>query len=120
MQKLLILVLAWCGINTVGEVLIKFGARTLSEPDSMGDIWRILWEVVQNPLILVGVLFCAADLLLWIYILKSGDLSVVVPLTAINYIFALVAGYFCFNEVISLNRLLGIALICGGTFFLSR
>lgn len=120
MRRLLLFILAWCGINTVGEVLIKFGARTLIEPESLGDIWRLVWEVVHNPLILIGVLFCAADLLLWIYILKSGDLSVVVPLTAINYIFALVAGYFCFNEIITVNRLLGIALICGGTFFLSR
>lgn len=120
MQRLLILILLWCGVNTLGEILIKFGSRTLTEPNSMSGILGLVWEVIQNPLVMAGVIVSAADLLLWIYILKSGDLSVVAPLTAINYIFAVVAGCVLFNEVLTINRVIGILLICSGTFFISR
>lgn len=86
----------------------------------MADILRLVWEVIQNPLVMLGVIVCAVDLLLWIYILKNGDLSLVAPLTAINYIFAVAAGCLLFGETISVNRIIGISLICGGTFFIGR
>lgn len=114
------MILLWCGINTLGEILIKIGGRSLTEPESLSGILRFLGEVVQNPLIMIGVIVSAADLLLWIYILKSGDLGVVAPLTAINYIFAVVAGCVLFDEVLTVSRVIGILLICGGTFFISR
>lgn len=120
MKKILSLVLVWCGINTAGEILIKIGSRSLSDPHSLGDMPRVAWEVAQNPLVMLGVIISAVDLFLWIHILKNGDLGLVVPLTSINYIFALLAGYFFFNEPFTATRILGILLICSGTFCLSR
>lgn len=120
LQRLLILILLWCSVNTFGEVLIKLGSRSLSELNSVSGIPSLVWEVVQNPLMLVGILISAADLLLWIYILKCGDLGMVVPLTAINYVFALIVGCVLFNEVITMNRVVGILFIFCGTYFISR
>lgn len=120
MRKILLLVLAWCGINTMGEILIKFGSRTLTEPESFAGVLRLLWELIHNPLIMIGVIISAADLVLWIYILKNGDLGLVVPLTSINYIFALAAGWWLFQEPLSASRIFGILLICCGTFFISN
>ena len=114
------LILIWCGVNTLGEILIKFGSRSLTEPDSISGIARLVLQVIQTPLVMLGIVACAVDLLLWIYILKNGDLSVVAPLSAVNYIFAVAAGYLLFGEALSVNRIIGILLICGGAFFISR
>jgi len=120
LSRLIILILIWCGINTLGEILIKFGSSSLSEPNSVQGILRLVVEVIQNPLVVMGIITCAVDLLLWIYLLKDSELSVVAPLTAINYIFAVAAGCLLFGEVLSVNRVIGILLICGGAFFISR
>lgn len=120
MQRLLMLILIWCGVNTLGEILFKFGSRTLCEPNSLFDIPHLILDVIQNPLVMLGIIISAIDLLLWIYILKNGDLSVVAPLTAINYIFAVTAGCLLFGESLSVSRVVGILLISGGTFFISR
>jgi Predicted membrane protein len=120
LPRLIVLIVIWCSINTLGEILLKIGAASLSEPNSLSGILRLLIEVIQNPIVLLGVGTCAIDLLLWIYILKNGELSVVAPLSAINYIFAAGAGWILFGETLSLNRSIGVLLICGGAFFISR
>lgn len=120
MKELLILVLLWCGVNSTGEILIKFGTRSLITPQTPQEILLWIGEVIQNPLIMSGVVISAFDLLLWVFILKSGDLSVVVPLTSLNYIFAIAIGCFIFNESFTASRAVGILLICGGTYFVSR
>ena len=120
MRKLLAFILLWCGVNSAGEVLIKLGTSSLMDPQNSREILPWIWEVVRNPLIMVGVAISALDLLLWIFILKSGDLGVVVPLTSLNYIFALAIGCIVFHETLTLSRVVGILFICGGTYFLSR
>ncbi|MBP2650837.1 MAG: protein of unknown function transrane [Firmicutes bacterium] len=120
LPRIIVLILIWCCINTVGEILLKFGAASLSEPTSLSSLLGVLLEVVQNPRVLLGIVACAADLLLWIYILKSGELSVVAPLSAVNYIFAAGAGWLLFGETLSMNRIIGVLFICGGAFFISR
>ncbi len=120
MRKLLTLILLWCGVNSAGEILIKFGTSSLMDPQTPQDILPWLWQVICNPLIMIGVAVSAIDLLLWIFILKSGDLSVVVPLTSLNYIFALAVGCIIFHEALTVSRVVGILLICCGTYFLSR
>ncbi len=120
MKKLLIMIILWCGVNSTGEMLIKFGTSSLIDPQTPREILTWLWEVLCSPLIMLGVAVSAVDLLLWIFILKSGDLSVVVPLTSLNYIFALAVGCLVFHETLTASRLVGIVLICGGTYFLSR
>ncbi|MBU2702190.1 putative membrane protein [Sporomusaceae bacterium BoRhaA] len=120
MRKLLILILLWCGVNSAGELLIKLGTGSLMDPQTPQELWTWIWQVIRSPLIMAGVIVSAFDLLLWIFILKSGDLSVVVPLTSLNYIFALAVGCIIFHEAFTVSRVVGILLICGGTYFLSR
>ncbi|MEN6413116.1 MAG: EamA family transporter [Veillonellales bacterium] len=120
MKHLLILIVLWCCINSTGEILIKLGTRSLITPQNTQEVLLWIGEVIQNPLILFGVAISAIDLLLWIFILKSGDLSVVVPLTSLNYIFAIAVGCIIFHENFTLSRMVGILLICGGAYFVSR
>ena len=120
MRQLLVIILIWCGVNTAGEVLIKLGTASLMDPQSPREILPYVWGVMRNPLIMIGVVVFAIDLLIWIFILKSGDLGVVLPLTSLNYIFALALGCIIFNEVLTVSKVVGILLICSGTYFLSR
>ena len=117
---LMLLMIIWCCINTAGEVFIKIGAKDLPAIHSSKDFLGYLIHVLINPLVMVGIVVSALDLLLWIDILKNGDLSLVAPLSALNYLFALGAGVIFFREAISAARLIGIGLIILGVVVLAR
>jgi undecaprenyl phosphate-alpha-L-ara4N flippase subunit ArnE len=42
---------------------------------------------------------------------KSGKLSVLQPILGLNYIFAILAGYFVFCEAFTIQKIIGIAVI---------
>jgi multidrug transporter EmrE-like cation transporter len=52
--------------------------------------------------------------------LSRVDLSFAYPFLSISYILVLIAGYFVFGETVNASRMVGVALICGGTFFIAR
>jgi len=52
--------------------------------------------------------------------LSRVDLSFAYPFLSISYVLVMIAGYFWFGESVNLTRVLGVALICGGTFFVAR
>jgi drug/metabolite transporter (DMT)-like permease len=59
-----------------------------------------------------GLYFFSA--LLNIYILKYLDYSVVLPLTAITYIWTMIISYFVLHEKISIRKVIGITIILAG------
>jgi multidrug transporter EmrE-like cation transporter len=52
--------------------------------------------------------------------LSRVDLSFAYPFLSISYVLVLAAGYFWFGESVNATRILGVALICFGTFFVAR
>ena len=61
-----------------------------------------------------------AATMLWFYILKHNDLSLVYPLISISYIFGTLAAVFIFHETVPLSRWIGVILIMVGVAFLAK
>jgi multidrug transporter EmrE-like cation transporter len=47
-------------------------------------------------------------------------LSFAYPFLSVSYVLVLFAGYFWFGEAVNVSRMMGVALICGGTYFIAR
>jgi drug/metabolite transporter (DMT)-like permease len=108
---------------SVGESLLSFGMRRygsmdLAEPSQ----WVILISsVVRNPYIFLGVVFLAIFFFLYLAALSWADLSFVLPLTAVSYLFAALLAKFFLKEEVSWHRwagtlviVIGIALVALG------
>ena len=63
---------------------------------------------------IVAVLIMCIYAVLWQLILKKLPLSVAFPFKAMTLIFSLILGYFIFNELITLKKVLAIVVIIIG------
>ena len=79
---------------------------------------KTIWKLIQNVNIYLGGFLYLTSALLNIYILKYLDYSVVLPMTAITYIWTLVISYNFLKEKVSKRNILGVFLIIGGVILL--
>jgi multidrug transporter EmrE-like cation transporter len=62
----------------------------------------------------------AVSIGVWLIVLSKLEVSVAYPLLSIGYVITAVVGLFFLGENVTLLRVFGIALICGGLFFITR
>ncbi len=99
------------GINsTIGNVLLKLSQ---SKPDFLSSIFSITF--------IAGCFFYMLNVLLFAYALKELDVSEAYPvLVAISILSLVSVGVFFLGENISFFNALGIALLLGGVFLVTR
>ena len=117
MFKLIILATIQSFLLAACQVFLKFAALR------MGDFvftWAYFKDLLMNwQLALSGISIAAASII-WFYMLKHYELSLVYPLISISYIFGMLASVFIFHEVVPITRWIGVGLIMVGVVFLTR
>ncbi len=99
-----------------GETLLSYGMKksgemNIAEPSQ----WLALFfSVVRNPYIFTGVFFLAIFFFLYLAALSWADLSFILPLTAVSYIFAALLARFVLGEDVSWARWAGTVVIMIG------
>lgn len=117
MWRLLILVCIQTAFLSGGQVLLKL---------AMAQLPKFSWSWLYFKAVLTdwwlaacGLAFGAATVL-WLYILKHFPFSQAYPLTALGYIFGMIAAILVFGESVPLSRWVGVVLIVVGCFFIMR
>jgi drug/metabolite transporter (DMT)-like permease len=72
-----------------------------------------------NVYIISGILCYVGSMLLFFYMLSKFDLSVIIPLTALTYIFNMLSAYYIFHETFDLYKIGGMLIIILGIGVLS-
>lgn len=99
--------------SLVGQVLLKAGASG-SVAASAGFLDQLFrWQTI----LVLGCYGGAA--LLYIVALRKLPMSVALPCTAASYVVIALIGWAVFNEPLGMQKLLAIALICGGVVLLA-
>ncbi len=100
----------------IGETLLSYGMKRNGQVDlCVPSQWGCLvLSVVRNPYVLAGVVFLAVFFFLYLAALSWADLSFVMPLTAMSYIFAALLAKFALNEELSWFRWAGTVVISLG------
>ena len=111
--KSIVLFLIASVIGAVGQFLYKEGAQNASGKNLMSFIanWRILIGVLCY--IGVMVLFVAAFRI-------GGEMTVLYPMYASTFVWALLIGVLYLKEPLSIYKLCGAALIMGGMFLIAK
>ena len=81
---------------------------------------NLILTFIKNIPIWTGLFSYGMSVLLWFYVLSQMELSKAYPLVSIGYIITLFLGYFFLNEPITTTKVIGITLIIGGVFFLTK
>lgn len=117
MWRLLILVSVQSALLCAGQVLLKLAVAEL--PPFAWSRAYVRAVATDWWLLACGVAFGAASLL-WLYILRHFPFSQAYPLTALGYVFGLVAALLVFGESVPPLRWLGVGLIVLGCLFVMR
>ena len=104
---------------SAGQTALKVGLNAIdgiSLADGIGGFFKLL----QTPWIIIGFGCYGVSAILWLDVLSKLDFSLAFPMVGLTYVFTLLIGRFFFGEVFGWERILGVAFILGGIFFLVR
>jgi EamA-like transporter family. len=121
MVKILLLVLLSEAITVAGQILFKKSTNTLGVYDlnsAHGRI-RFLSEIITRPTLWLGVLIMGIGLVVWLFAIAQGDLSLVFPLGSIQYILVLFLANKFLGEKIDRMKLIGTLLVMAGIVLMS-
>ncbi|MBI4447618.1 EamA family transporter [Candidatus Woesearchaeota archaeon] len=119
MKSINLILLSVVGVSA-GQLLLKYGMNSLAIDFGLANLLNAFVQVFSNVFVLLGLLTFFVSSILWLVVLSKTDLSLAYPLLAIGYIVVVVASWLFLGESIGLTRVLGIVIICGGVFLLSR
>ena len=108
-------------LGATGQILLKKGMGSMGPLTlSVSQLGSILWRIVTNPYVVIGLGIYVCGTLFWLMALSRVDLSYAYPFASLSYVVMLVASWQLFNEDITVLRLLGTLIVCVGVFIISR
>ncbi len=111
--KTLLLLAAVIVFNSLGNLALAWGMRHVGEQMGANPVAYI--RAMFNPYVAAGTLLLIFWLLSRMTLLSWADLSFVLPLTGLGYIFAAVLGKIFLHETVTDARWIGTILIFAGT-----
>ncbi|MGQ9919793.1 MAG: EamA family transporter [Desulfobacca sp.] len=122
MVKTLILLTVAILLVSVGDMLLAQGMKKIGAVTSYSpaDLFKTGIQIFSNPLIIVGIIFLSGFFFLWLALLSWCDLSFVLPLTALSYVFTAVLAIIFLGETVSPLRWAGTILICVGVALVTK
>lgn len=105
-------------MNVTSLTLIKKGLLTITDIDDI--LYEKIKILLYNHHFVFGALLYGLATVIGLFVLSINDLSYTYPLLGvISLIFVTVSSIFFLHETISIGRLVGILLMCGGWIFIA-
>ena len=96
-------------IGAAAQILMRNGAALMVDTGWAG--------VLSNWALIAGYICLAANTALLVLALRDGQLSVLYPIIALTYVWAILSPMF-FNDVINTYKVIGVGLIVVGVSFI--
>jgi len=121
MAKFIPLILFTVFTNAAAQILLKNGMLRLGTFEfSATGIAAAIPQIALNPFVLVGLFTFVVSMSSHLLVLSRVDISFAFPFLSLAYVIVALYSYFIFGETMNLYRISGIAVICLGTFLISR
>jgi len=115
------LILLGVMLNAAAQLFLKEGMRRIGHFDFVwANVLPIAVQVAGNIFILGGLLCYIVSVAVWLLVLSRVEVSFAYPLLSVGYIVNAVAGYYLFQENLSVTRITGILIICVGVYFVTK
>lgn len=99
-------------LAAIGQLILKIGMDQLGKYN--------LIKTFTNPIVLVGLLFYGASLILWLLVLSREKLSFVYPLVAFSYVVTVTLSRFVLKEDVPSLRWFGLMVIIIGILLVAK
>lgn len=122
MLKNYILILVSVCISVAAQTLLKSGMKEIGKIDtvSLPVLLPLIWTMGTNVFVIAGLSMYVIGTFIWLILLSRLDLSFLYPFGALQYLLIFIVSYFLLGEQIKLARIIGVAVVLGGIFIISR
>ena len=117
-----VLILTGVGLNAAAQLLLKAATRPLAHfsqfnGEVLGNAVLIL---IKSPPFWSGMVCYAASVCVWVAALSKAPVSVAYPMLSLGYVVVAAVSALWLGESLTFPKFVGIALICGGVYLVSR
>lgn len=116
-MKLFLLMFSSVFLCSLAQLLVKKGMSVLGIYFfSLSQLVSLAISVFTNIYLFLGMCCYGISVLLWMIVLSRVPVSVAYPFSSIGFIITMIFSYFLFNEMITVNKVMGMGLICLGVY----
>lgn len=110
------------GAAAIGQIFIRRGMIEVGSLESYAPIELItyFWHALCNPYVIGGTILNAIFYFAFLAVLSWTDVTVALPMTAIEYGFAAILAVLILKERVPPVRWAGIALVVLGVVFIAK
>ena len=121
MLRVLITMTVASGAAAFGQILVRRGMQQVGALESYVpvDLAIYFWHTVSNPLVIGGTVLNTVFYVLFLAALSWADVTVALPMTALEYGFAAILAVLILKEIVSPLRWAGIVLVVVGVVLIS-
>ena len=122
MLRVVIAMVVATGSAALGTILVRRGMLQVGSLETYAPMELIayFWHALCNPYVIGGTILNAGFYFLFLAALSWTDVTVAVPMTAIEYGFAAVLAILMLKEKVPPMRWAGIAMVIIGVIFIAR
>lgn len=107
--------------NAAAQIMLKAGmTRVGAFAFEGGEMANAAMRTMLNPLVMLGMCTFVVSMASHLIVLSRVDLSFAYPFLSLAYVVATAYAFFVFQEDVGAMRLIGIGLICAGTYFVAQ
>jgi len=121
MLRVLTAMIGACISASIGQILVRRGMLQMGELSGWSPRYLVayFWHALTNPWVIAGTVGNALFYFLFLAVLSWSEVSVALPLTALEYVIAAVLGIVFLKEPVPPLRWAGIALVIAGVLLIS-
>jgi len=122
MFKTVIIMFMAVTAGTVGDILLAKGMKEMGDISAMNlrGIMDAAFKALTTPKLIMGTAMLAIFFFLWLAVLSWEDLSVALPMQAINYVLVAFLSQYFLHETVTPLRWAGTVLVCVGVMMITK
>jgi drug/metabolite transporter (DMT)-like permease len=114
------LILVSVAASVVGQLTLKSGMARLGPLAlGQGSVAGLVWRIFSHPRIWLGLALFGVGTFFWLIALSRVQLAFAYPFLSLSYVLVVLASWALLHENLSGWRLIGIAAICFGVYYIS-
>jgi len=108
--------------GAVGDIFLTLGMKSLGDISTKGvrEMIGLVFSAMTSPKLVIGTILQAVYFGLWLAVLSWEDLSVALPMQALNYVIVAFLSKWYLGESVTLMRWTGIVIICIGVGLVTK
>ncbi|MGD0585205.1 MAG: EamA family transporter [Oryzomonas sp.] len=122
MFKTVIIMFMAVTAGTVGDILLAKGMKEMGDISAMNlrGILDAAFKALTTPKLIMGTAMLAIFFFLWLAVLSWEDLSVALPMQALNYVLVAFLSQYFLHETVTPLRWAGTILVCVGVMMITK